>query len=454
VTHPLLSRRQLLKTSACGFGYLALAGLAHQQAAADHGASTYQNPLAPRTPHHTPRVKRIIFLYMNGGPSHVDSFDYKPLLFRGDLPDNLLRPPCQFSRCGRSGLPISDFFPHLQRHADELCVHNSVCTDVPNHPQANLMLHTGDFRFPRPSVGSWVLYGLGTENQNLPGFLTICPTENHGGAQNYSNAFLTATYQATRIGDRRTPVARARIENLASNWPLPQQRRQLDLLQAYNRDLLRGQQVNPELEGVVESYELAFRMQHAVPELMDLSREPAHIQALYGIGQQRTDNFGRMCLMARRFAEAGVRFVELCNVGWDMHSGLVRGFEPAVNRIDKPIAGLLTDLKQRGLLDETLVLWGGEFGRTPTRQGNNGRNHNVAGFTMWLAGGGVKGGHRVGATDETGARAVATPMHHHDLHATLLHLLGLDHQRLTYRYGGRDYSLTDVHGRVVREVMG
>jgi hypothetical protein len=453
MTLPCFSRRQMLKATSCGFGYLALAGLANQQARAA-SPGTHQNPLAPRATHFRPRAKRIIFLYMSGGPSQVDTFDYKPLLFRDNLADNLLRPPCTFSECGASRLPISDFFTHVQRHADELCVINSLTTDVPNHPQACLMLHTGDFRFPRPSMGSWLLYGLGTENQNLPGFITISPTDNHGGAQNYSNGFLPANYQALRIGDLRTPVARARIDNLTGTLPMPLQRRQLDLVQAYNQDLLTQQRVNTELEGVIDSYELAFRMQNTVPALMDLSREPLYTQALYGIGEgQRTDNFGRQCLMARRFVEAGVRFVEVCHGNWDMHSGLVRGLEPNIARVDRPIAGLLTDLKQRGLLDDTLVMWGGEFGRTPTKQGNNGRNHNVTGFTMWLAGGGVKRGTRIGATDETGARAVENSMHHHDLHATILHLMGLDHQRLTYRYGGRDYSLTDIHGRVVREIL-
>jgi hypothetical protein len=446
---PCFSRRQMLKISGCGFGYLALAGLATQQAAAEA-----RNPLASRAPHFPARAKRIIFLYMSGGPTHVDTFDYKPALFQ-DASRGLLRPPYSFKPSGRSGLMISELFPQLSQHADNLCLINSMCTDVPNHPQSCLMLHTGEFRFTRPSLGSWLLYGLGTENQDLPGFITISPPTNLGGAQNYANAFLPAAYQATRIGYQGTSVAQARIGNLSNaQLTTPGQRQQLDLLQIFNHNLLERQQVNTELEGVIDSYELAFRMQNAVPALMDLQRESRATQDLYGIGLGRaTDDFGRQCLMARRFVEAGVRFVEVCHGNWDMHNGLRNRLAVNCNQIDRPIAGLLADLKQRGLLEDTLVMWGGEFGRTPAGQGTDGRNHNSAGFSMWLAGGGVQGGQRVGATDETGARAAENRVHHHDLHATLLHLMGLNHQRLTYRYGGRDYSLTDIHGRVVREII-
>jgi hypothetical protein len=326
---------------------------------------------------------------------------------------------------------------------------------VPNHPQSCLMLHTGEFRFTRPSMGSWLLYGLGTENQDLPGFITISPPNNLGGAQNYANAFLPAAFQASRIGYQGTPVTQSRIGNLANpQMPAGAQRRQLDLLQSLNRGLLERQEGNNELEGVIDSYELAFRMQNSVPALMDLNRENPRTFDLYGIGAGLgSDDFGRQCLMARRFVEAGVRFVEVCHGNWDMHNNLRSRLGANCAAIDRPIAGLLADLQQRGMLDDTLVIWGGEFGRTPTGQGADGRNHNSAGFSMWLAGGGVKGGQRVGATDETGARAVENRVHHHDLHATVLHLMGLDHQRLTYRYGGRDYSLTDIHGRIVQEIL-
>ncbi len=455
-----LSRRDVLRAASCGFGYLAFAGLSTQAALA-----ASRNPLAARKPHFTPRAKRVIFLCMSGGPSHVDTFDYKPKLqSAGAKADptagkgrgrggKLLASPWKFSPHGKSGLPISELFPNVAKHADELCLLNGMHTDVPNHPQSFLMLHTGEFRFTRPSIGSWLLYGLGTENQDLPGFVTINPPPGLGGAQNYSNAFLPAAFQGTRIGSEGARPAAARIGNLTSNLSPAEQRKQLDLLQAMNQELLARKKVQPDVEGVIDSFELGFRMQRSLPKLMDLSSESEKTLEAYGVGKGPTNNFGRQCLMARRFAEAGVRFIELGHPGWDTHGGLTTRLPQLCRQIDQPIGALLADLKQRGLLEDTLVIWGGEFGRTPTGQGANGRNHNAAGFTMWLAGGGVKGGQRVGATDETGARAVENRMHVHDLHATVLHLLGLDHQKLTYRYGGRDYSLTDIHGRVVKEVM-
>jgi Protein of unknown function (DUF1501) len=471
-----LTRRDALKTLSCGFGYLAFAGLAAQDARAA-GARTL-NPLAVKEPHFKPRAKRVIMLYMRGGPTHVDTFDYKPKLeesagksFTGSdrARGNLLPSPWKFSPSGKSGLPISELFPQVAQHADDLCVLNGMYTDVPNHPQSCLMLHTGEFRFTRPSLGSWLLYGLGTENQDLPGFITISPPADLGGAQNYGNAFLAASYQGTRIGLQGSPVAQAAIGNLDSPLSTEQQRKQIDLLQELNQDFLARQKVNAELEGVINSYELGFRMQRSLPKLMDLSGESKKTLQMYGIngrgaaagGRQAarggvaggTDDFGRQCLMARRFVEAGVRFVEVAHGNWDTHSGLKNRVPQLCGQVDQPIAALLEDLKQRGLLKDTLVIWGGEFGRTPTGQGPDGRNHNSAGFSMWLAGGGVKGGLRVGATDDVGSRAVDNKMHHHDLHATVLHLLGLDHQKLVYRYGGRDYSLTDIHGRVVKEVL-
>jgi hypothetical protein len=455
----LLSRRTWLKSTSCGFGYLALAGLCSREAAA--GTATYQNPLAPKTPHFPARAKRVIFLCMRGGPTHVDTFDYKPALTRndgrtvsgGNQGRRLMKSPWKFNFSGQSGLPISELFPHVARHADNLCLLNSMQTTVPNHPQAFMMLHTGEFRFTRPSLGAWTLYGLGSENQDLPGFITISPPSDLGGAQNYGNAFLPAAYQATRIGESGVQLANARIGNLTSPLPANMQRRQLELLQSMNQDLLQRQQVNQVLEGVINSYELGFRMQHSLPELMDLSRETQQTKSMYGIGGGQTNDFGQQCLMARRFAEAGVRFIELSHGNWDTHSNLRNGVSRLSSQIDQPIGALLTDLKQRGLLDDTLVMWGGEFGRTPEVRQQDGRDHNATGFSMWVAGGGVKGGMRYGATDENGITAVDRPMHHHDLHATLLHLLGINHQRLSYRYGGRDYTLTDIHGHVAHDIM-
>jgi hypothetical protein len=463
-TASLFSRRQMLKTTSCGFGYLAFAGLSAQQSAAASAS-----PMAAKAGHFPARAKRIIFLCMSGGPSHLDTFDYKPLLKAGTSPSGLLASPFEFSQHGQSGLWISELFPNLAKHSDDLCLINSMHTNVPNHPQSFLMLHTGEFRFTRPSLGSWLMYGLGTENQDLPGFVTISPPANLGGAQNYGNAFLPASYQATRIGEDGGSLANASIGNIKPALPASAQRRQLDLLNELNQDLVTRNQVDPAVEGVIGSFELGFRMQAALPAVLDLSRESPKTLEMYGIkknapaagagkknaggGGGSTDNFGRQCLMARRLVEAGVRFVELGHPGWDTHGGLKNRLTTLCGQIDQPIAALLTDLKQRGLLQDTVVMWGGEFGRTPRGQGTDGRNHNSAGFSMWLAGAGIKGGQRVGATDETGAKAVENKVHHHDLHATLLHLFGLDHQKLTYRYGGRDYSLTDIHGRVVKEVL-
>ena len=477
---PLTTRRDWLKSTSCGFGYLALAGLANEAAAKDAAKLANHNPLASKQPHFTPKAKRVIFLYMRGGPSHVDTFDYKPKLATdagksvtqtsGQVQDRnkgraLLASPWKFPQHGKSGLPISELFPHVAKHADDLCLLNSMCTDVPNHPQSCLMLHTGEFRFTRPSMGAWVLYGLGSENQDLPGFITISPPADLGGAQNYGNGFLAASYQATRIGEAGTPIANAQIGNITPQTSLEQQRKQLDLIQSMNRELLGRQPANPELEGVIDSFELGFRMQASLPGLMDLSKESAKTLEMYGIGKAGGNgggkknagaggsDFGRQCLLARRFVEAGVRYVEVSYGNWDTHGNLKARLPQLCEAVDQPIGALLTDLKQRGLLKDTLVVWGGEFGRTPTGQGQDGRDHNSAGYSMWLAGGGVKGGMRYGATDDHGSIAVENKFHQHDLHATMLHLLGLDHQKLKFRYGGRDYTLTDIHGRVVREIM-
>jgi hypothetical protein len=320
-------------------------------------------------------------------------------------------------------------------------------TDNPAHPQATIALHTGSATFVRPSVGAWVLYGLGTQNQNLPGFITINPPANLGGAQNYSNAFLPAAYQGTRVGNNGS------ISNIAHALTSGQQRKQLDLVQVMNKELAARHGGNSELDGVIESYELGFRMEGAVPDLMDISKESRSTLDLYGVGNGPASTFGRQCLMARRFAEAGVRFIEINHGGWDQHSNLVAKHTSNATEVDKPIAGLITDLKQRNMLKDTLIVWGGEFGRTPAAQSNDGRNHNNRGYTMWMAGGGVKGGQAYGKTDEYGATSVENKVHTHDLHATILALLGLDHERLTYRYAGREFRLTDVKGNVVKDII-
>ena len=456
-----LSRRTFLKTTASGFGYVAFAALSTEAAAEE--ARTGGNPLAPKSPHFAARAKRVIFLCMDGGPSHVDSFDYKPQLQaddgkplgRGRLANaRLMASPWKFHRYGESGLCISDLFPETAQHADDLCVVNSMQTDIPNHPQAFAQMHTGIFQAPRPSMGAWVLYGLGTENRNLPGFITMCPPVGNGGPVNYGSAFLPAIYQGTRIGFSNRPVADARISNLEnSRRSTAAQRIQLDYVQQLNRTARERDGVSPAVDGVIESYELAFRMQNELPGLMDLGRESQAAKDLYGIGERETDDFGRQCLLARRFVEAGVRFVELCHAGWDQHRSLRELHGRNALAVDRPIAGLLRDLKSRGLLQDTLVIWGGEFGRTPTAQNGDGREHNNKGYTMWMAGGGVKGGIAFGRTDEYGSEAVEDKVHIHDWHATILHLLGLDHERLTVRHAGREMRLTDIKGNVVRGIL-
>jgi len=457
-----LTRRHALKSAAAGFGYLAFAGMSTFAAEKD-------NPLAPKPTHFPAKAKRVIFLCMDGAPSHVDTFDYKPKLasdngrtFRGARARSakLLGSPWEFSQHGESGLWISELFPELAKHADKLCLLNGMHTDVPAHPQAFLQMHTGMFQFKRPSMGSWALYGLGTENANLPGFITISPTARHGGPANYGSAFLPAICQGTPIsagggrfrrgGSSGTPT----VSNIRNpGQPEESQRAQLDYLQSLNRETLRRAPGDARVEGAIESFELAFRMQKDLPELMDIATESSATQQMYGIGNGPADGFGTQCLLARKLVEAGVRFVEITSGGWDHHRNLRDALTGKASSIDTPIAGLLADLESRGLLDETLVLWGGEFGRTPYAQGDDGRDHNHRGFTMWMAGGGSRGGYVHGATDDYGYEAVEGKVHIHDWHATILHLLGLDHKRLTYRYAGRDMRLTDVKGRVVKEVV-
>ncbi len=459
-----MNRRTLLKTTSAGFGYLAFAGLSAVQAAES------KSPLAPKKTHFPGTAKRVIFLFMNGAPSHVDTFDYKPQLqkddgktapgrgFGGFGGRKLLASPWKFNQSGKSGLWISEIFPELSKVADDLCLLRGMNTDSQAHPQAALQMHTGSFIQTRPSMGAWILYGMGTENDSLPGFISIRPT---GGTLNYGSSFLPGVYQGTRVGGggfggggfggRGGPQT---VPNIANRrLGKDRQRAQLDLLQDLNADHAKQQGGSDEVESVIESFELAFRMQGELPKVMDLNQETQATQRRYGIGEQATNDFGRQCLTARRLVEAGVRFVEISHGNWDQHTNLKAQHEQHATAIDRPIAGLIGDLKDRGLLKDTLIVWGGEFGRTPSAQGTDGRDHNNRGFTMWMAGGGVKGGLSHGSTDDYGFAAVENKMHVHDLHATILHLLGFDHEKLTYRHAGRDYRLTDVYGKVVREIL-
>jgi len=453
----MISRRQMLTTSTCGIGMLALADLCQA-----NGAKSASR-LSSKSPHFPTRAKRLIFLHMRGGPAHMDTFEYKPELNKQDGKPGrsknrkLVGSRWNWKQRGESGLWVSDLVPHMAQHADDICVLSGLHTDSANQTPAMLQLHTGNFAFTRPSLGAWMMYGLGTENANLPGFVSMCPPIINGGAKNYSSAFLPAVYQGTAIGDIKTPIKNAQIGNLKNpRLSSTKQRQQLDFIQSLNRNLSDRDPADSQLEGVIESYELAFRMQTELPRVLDLSKETAATQAAYGIGNGKpSDNFGRQCLLARPMAESGVRYIELCDEFWDQHRALKKGHEGRAAATDQPIGALLADLKQRGLLEETLVLWGGEFGRTPDtgQKDNDGRDHNAKGYSMFLAGGGVKGGFKFGATDELGYEAVENRMHLHDLHATILHLLGLDHERLTYRYAGRDFRLTDVHGKVAKEIV-
>lgn len=466
--HPF-SRRAMLQRSAVGFGSLALTSMLADNTVAE---TKPVDPLAARLPHFVARAKRVIFLFMKGGPSHLDTFDPKPLLTRDDgkpLPfakprvqfaptGNLLKSPWEFSQYGESGAWVSSLFPHVAQHVDDMCFVHSVHGTNPAHGGALLKLHTGSDNFVRPSMGSWVSYGLGTDNANLPAFITICPTLAHGGINNWGSAFLPATYAGTPIGNASVPSDKARVKFIANErLPRSVQQRELEALTAMNRAHLAHSGPEPALEARINSFELAFRMQSELPLVEDISQESAATQQLYGLDDPVTANFGRMCLMARRFAESGVRFIQVTHsdskVQWDQHSDLKNGHEKNAREVDKPIAGLLQDLKTRGLLEDTLVWWGGEFGRTPTVEGSNGRDHNPEGFTMWFAGGGTKPGYHHGATDDYGFYATVDKAHIHDIHATILHLLGLDHERLTYRYAGRDFRLTDVEGNVIDSMI-
>lgn len=459
------SRREMLRRSSAGFAGLALAGLLAEEASAAARAA----PLAPRASHYRAKAKRVIFLFMHGGPSQVDTFDYKPLLERdhgkpfpfakprvvSSETGNLLRSPWKFRQHGQSGAWVSELFPHVAGVVDDLCFVRSMHGSNSRHGGALLELHTGSDTFVRPSMGSWITYGLGTENQDLPGFITICPTLTHGAENNYSSAFLPAAYQATPLGNAGTPSEQAKIPFIVNEQTSrDSQRTELDLLRRMETEHLNSIGPDSALEARIDTFELAFRMQAAAPRLQDISDESPAMLKLYGLDEEKTKNFGRQCLMARRFAEAGVRFVQVSHsYKWDQHSGLKKDHAANALEVDQPIAALIQDLKARGLLEDTLVLWGGEFGRTPTAQGDDGRDHNPHGYTMWLAGGGSRSGTQYGRTDDYGYYSIDNKVHLHDLHATMLHLLGLDHTKLTYRYAGRDFRLTDVHGEIVSGIL-
>ena len=465
------TRRELLRRGGMGFGLLGLAGVLADAGdlglPARAGESAIE-PLRPKAPQFPAKAKQIVHLFMNGGPSHVDTFDRKPSLekYHGKpLPStNLrterktgaaLRSPFQWRRYGQSGLEVSELFMRTAAaHADDLCVIRSMHVDVPNHEPSLMLMNCGDGRLPRPSFGSWVTYGLGSENRNLPGFIAMCP----GGypivaTQNWRSSFLPGAYQGTYIDTQHTDI-RKLVENIRNDGLAPaDQRKQLDLLQALNAMHLERRPGDPQLEARIQSFELAYRMQSEAAEAFDIAREPAETRELYGSGLH-----GRQLLITRRLLERGVRFIQVWSGAgqpWDNHDNIEAEHRRLAREWDQPIAAFLTDLKRRGMLDETLVMWGGEFGRTPVAElpALSGRDHNHYGFSMWLAGGGVKGGYVHGATDEFGFAAVEDKVHVHDLHATLLHLLGFDHERLTYRYAGRDFRLTDVHGQVVRPLM-
>ena len=477
----LPGRRDLLRSWCLGFGGLALADLL--QAEGKTGGGVPLHPLAARKPHFKPRAKRIIFLFMHGGPSHIDLFDPKPELQKNDgkpppfqrtrvkfaARGNLLASPWKFRPTGKSGIPMSELWQHLPEVADELCMLHGLCDQNVAHGGACMKLFTGSDSLLRPSMGSWMSYGLGTENQNLPSFITICPTSLHGGVDNFGTAFLPSIHQGVPLGTPGYPntlMKNAKFEFIENSFRTPgQQQAQLRYLKRLNQRHLTATGPNSDLEARIASFEMAFRMQQAAPEAVELAKEAPETRKLYGMDDPNTRNFGTMCLMARRFAERDVRFIQVShahtlpfnNEQWDQHSHIKKGHAINVAKIDKPITGLIKDLKQRGLLEDTLVLWGGEFGRTPTAQEGKkatiGRDHHPAGFTMWLAGAGVRGGFRYGKTDEFGYYAIENRMTIHDLHATLLHTMGIDHERLTYRYAGRDFRLTDVHGEVAEKIF-
>jgi hypothetical protein len=471
------SRRDFLRRAGGGFGMLALAGLLDKERLLGQSAPLAVNPLAPHVGHHAAKAKSVIWLFINGGPSHVDTWDYKPELerrngqelagfdqntgFFRDQVGPIMRSPFRFNRHGQSGKWVSEIFPNMARHVDKMAFIHSCWTDSNNHSPALLKINTGMTRMGFPCVGSWVTYGLGSESQNLPAFVVMYDTLGRGlpkgYAQNWGAGFLPSIFQGTALKPQGAP-----IDNLYRPADLTgaQQRSQLDLLARLNGGQLAAHAGDSELAARIETFELAYRMQVAAPEALDLDRETEATRRLYGVENPRCRHFARQCLIARRMVERGVRFVQIYSGGeenersWDGHTNIQANHSGFAGETDQPIAALLTDLENRGLLDETLVIWGGEFGRLPlVQRGGTGRDHNPHAFTVWLAGGGAKGGISHGATDEIGHRAVENRVSVHDLHATILHLMGLDHERLTYRYTGRDFRLTDVEGEVVRPVI-
>ena len=467
-----LSRRQWLRESACGFGHVALLSLLGSEASASSKSVSEVNPLSTRPPHFPAKAKRVVFLFRHGGVSHVDTFDPKPMLAKRNgqpLPiskpkfefaptGNLLASPWKFRRHGESETEVSELFPCISSRVDDICVIRSMNGgDQVSHGPALLNINTGSGVFARPSLGAWTLYGLGTENQNMPGFISLSPSLYHGGTQNFGSAFLPATFQGTRIGDGSTNFKDAKLSNLIRGDDPTLQRLQLDLLNKRNRDHLGRVGDDPRLEARIASFEMSYRMQAEAPDVLDIYRESAVTRALYGVDVEPTDEFARQCLLARRCLEAGVRFVQV-NYSfprnyWDAHGDLRNNHTKNALKVDKPIAALLQDLKARGLLDDTLVVFGTEFGRTPAAQGNDGRDHHPHAFSVWLAGGGVRGGMTYGKTDEFGYYVAENKVTMPDFHATLLNLVGLDHERLTFRHAGRDYRLTDVSGSVLKSII-
>lgn len=470
-----LSRREMLQRSACGFGAVALTALLaeqdHGQLLADDERTKTGNPLAPKPPHFAPRVEHVIYLYMDGGPSQVDTFDPKPRLDRENGKpfamkieptqfNNIgktLASPWKFQQHGESGIPVSALFPNVAKHVDDMAVIRSMTSKFSEHTNANYFLHTGSGFQGRPSMGAWVGYGLGSPCQDLPGFIVLngglIPP---GGLDCFNSGFLPASYQGSILNSGNYPIANIKRTEASDQL----QKNKLALLKKLDQQVLESTGKFDQLESAIANYELAYRMQSVVPHLTDLSDETEVTREMYGLNQasKGTSIFGRQCLLARRLIEQGVRFIELTcpAVGhdrWDQHGNLKKGHEDNARAVDQPIGALLTDLKQRGLFEKTLVVWSGEFGRTPFAQGSNGRDHNPFGFSLWMAGGGIRGGTVVGKTDEYGYKAVEDRFEIHDLHATMLHLLGMDHEKLTFRYSGRDMRLTDVHGKLIRQVL-
>ena len=466
-----LSRREALSALSCGFGGLALNALAQNE-------SGKQGPFSGPTFHHAPKAKRVIFIFMAGGVSHVDSYDYKENLYKHDgkmmrfddartlaktrkiIEHRVMKPLWKFKQYGQSGQHVSELFPHTAQHVDDICLLKGMHTDGIAHGPSTLFLHTGSINMIRPSMGSWVDYGLGSENNNLPGFISIGPSMGNGGPRNYSNAFLPSYHQGTPVGRAGISAKDATIKNIkALHMSAKDRHEQFELLKKINAEQISKNPTDDKLETVIKSFELAWRMQNNAPDILDLSKESPSTLEMYGIGKKETDDFGQYCLRARKLSEAGVRYVQVNytdntnNPAWDQHSNMPKHMQHA-RATDKPVAGLLKDLKQRGLLEDTIVWWGSEFGRTPYAQDKGtGRDHNSDGFTVWLAGGGFKSGHSHGNTDDFGHHAVEGKIHMHDLHATILHQLGLDHEKLTYRYDGRDFRLTDVHGKIIHDII-